>query len=107
METHYHYNTVTEAINELRQMGYTLDFNLEENCITCHPDKFNADEFEIREVYRYEGNSDPADQATVYGIESMNGKKGILVNGYGTGTNNVANAILQKLRLDPKNINSR
>ncbi|MEO8086936.1 MAG: hypothetical protein ABI763_08960 [Bacteroidota bacterium] len=99
MESQYHYETVSEAINELRKRGYTLDFNLEENCITCHPEKFIAYEFEIMEVYRYEGESDPADEATVYGIESKNGKKGILVNGYGTATDENANSILAKLKL--------
>jgi len=99
MEQHYHYATVTEAINELRQKGYTLDFNLEENSLRCETEKFNADEFEIREVYRYEGESDPADEATVYGIESHNGKKGILVNGYGATTSATANSILAKLSM--------
>jgi len=102
MEPHYHYATVTEAINELRSLGYTLDFNLEENCLACGSEKFDAHEFEIKEVYRYEGDTDPADEATVYGIESHNGRKGILVNGYGASTNSVANAILEKLRLHPK-----
>jgi len=99
MESHYHYETVSEAINELRKRGYTLDFNLEENCITCHPEKFAPDEFEIKEVYRYEGESDPADEATVYGIESKSGKKGILVNGFGTATDDIANSMLEKLKV--------
>jgi hypothetical protein len=102
MEPHYHYATVTEAVNELKSRGYTLDFNLEENCISCHEGKFNVDEFEITEVYRYEGNSDPGDEATVYGIESHSGKKGILVNGYGIGTSEMANEILEKLRMHHK-----
>jgi hypothetical protein len=37
-----YYNTVTEAIKQLREKGFTMDFNLEENCIACHPDKFSA-----------------------------------------------------------------
>ena len=99
MEQHYHYATVTEAINDLRQKGYLLDFNIEENCIICNHDKYMMDEFEITEVYRYEGDSDPADEATVYGIESKDGKKGILVNGFGFGTDEAANSILEKLRI--------
>jgi hypothetical protein len=95
----YHYATVTQALNELRANGYTLDFNLEENCISCKEGKFNADEFEIREVYRYEGESDPGDQATVYGIESHNGIKGILVTGYGAGTETMASKVLEKLKM--------
>ena len=97
MERKSHYATVSEAIAELRKKGFTLDFNLEENCLVCHPDKFKVDEFEIVDVYRYEGNSDPADEATVYAIESKSGIKGILVTGYGISTDNMSAEILRKL----------
>lgn len=29
MEQKYHYATVSEAINELKQHGFTMDFNLD------------------------------------------------------------------------------
>ena len=99
MEQNYHYATVTEAINALRAQGFTVDFNLEENCIACHAGKFEPDHFEITEVYRYEGNTDPADEATVYGIESSSGIKGILVTGYGAESDIATDAMLAKLRL--------
>lgn len=99
MEPRYHYSTVSEAINELRKQGYTIDFNLEENCIACNSEKFKADEFEIKEIYRYEGDSDPGDEATVYGIESNTGKKGILVTGYGTSTDFITNKLLEKVKM--------
>jgi hypothetical protein len=99
MEKHYHYETVTEAIEQLRALGYTFDFNLEENCIVCDAEKFKADEFDIVEVYRYEGDSDPADEATVYGIQSKSGIKGVLVTGYGTSLDNsTTTEILKKLK---------
>ncbi|MGG9970293.1 hypothetical protein ACQ33O_00750 [Ferruginibacter sp. SUN002] len=100
MKNHYHYETVTEAIEQLREQGYTLDFNLEENCIVCDTDKFSADEFDIVEIYRYEGDSDPADEATVYGIQSKSGIKGILVTGFGNSSDNsMTNEILKKLKI--------
>ncbi len=97
MESHYHYATVSEALAELRQKGFTVDFNLEENCIVCNNDKFNPDEFDIVEVYRYEGDTDPADEATVYGIESKSGVKGVLVTGYGISGDSMSTELLQKL----------
>src|ERR1700761_6102207 len=97
MENNYHYATVSEAINALKQKGFTVDFNLDENCIVCNTGRFNHDEFEIVETYRYEGNSDPGDEATVYGIESATGIKGILVTGYGISADNTSAAILKKL----------
>ena len=93
----YHYATVSEAVNILRQKGFTEDFNLEENCIVCHPSSFTQEEFEICEVFRYEGNSDPGDEATVYGIISSGGIKGVLVTGYGISSDTLSTAILKKL----------
>ena len=94
-----HYATVSEAITALRKQGFTRDFNLQENCIVCHPDRFTHDEFEIVDVYYYEGNTDPADEATVYAIQSKSGVKGILVTGSGMDTNNVTREILEKLKI--------
>jgi len=97
MNPHYHYETVSQALKELKQRGNTIDFNLEENCISCHHGKFNSDEFSIVDVYRYEGDSDPADEATVYAIESNTGLKGVLVTGFGANTDPVSAEILKKL----------
>lgn len=94
-----HYGTITEAIELLRKEGYTIDFNLEQNCIVCHPDKFHPEDFEIVDVYRYEGDTDPADETTVYAIESKTGLKGILVNGYGPSSNSMSAAMLNKLKI--------
>lgn len=97
MERQLHYATVSEAIEVLKKKGYTTDFNLEENCIVCHQGKFEPSDFEIVDVYRYEGATDPADEATVYAIESKNGLKGILVTGYGISVDSMSAAMLSKL----------
>lgn len=97
MEEHFHYGTISEAINKFRQQGFLIDFNLARNCITCDNTKFRSEEFEIVDVYRYEGDSDPADEATVYAIESKTGLKGLLVTGYGISTDNTTSALLNKL----------
>jgi hypothetical protein len=97
MEPKYHYETISVALEELRKLGFTVDFNLEENCIACGTGKFEADEFEIMHVYRYEGNSDPGDEATVYAIKSNSGVKGVLVTGYGMSDDLISDKILKKL----------
>lgn len=93
----YTYDTVSDAVNGLKKRGYTMDFNLDENCIVCHEDKFNPEDFEIVEVYRFEGNSDPADEAIVYAIESNKGHKGVLVNGYGPSSETMSSEMANKL----------
>ncbi len=93
------YDTVSGAITALRTNGFTEDFNLADNCLICNAQRFNADDFEITEVYRFEGPSDPADEAIVYGIQSKSGLKGVLVNSYGYQSEPLSDAIAKKLHI--------
>jgi|SRR5579871_4627169 len=97
----YNYDTVTQAVNGLKQRGYTFDFNLENNTIVCHatPVSLAPSEFEIDEVYRFEGDSDPADEAVVYAIASKHGHKGVLVNGFGISADEVSDEMIAKLNV--------
>lgn len=98
MQHKTHYDTVSEAIEALRRQGYTFDFNIEGNHVVCSHGKFDTNNFEITDIYRYEGISDPGDEAAVYAIQSSNGLKGILVTGYGPSTDAVSTEMLEKLR---------
>lgn len=100
MKPKVYYATVKDALDKLREQGFTTDFNLEENCIVCHAGKFNASDFEITDVYRYEGDSNPSDEATVYGIESKSGLKGVLVTSFGIYSEKMSDDLLQKLRFN-------
>ncbi|WP_288879928.1 phosphoribosylpyrophosphate synthetase [Pedobacter panaciterrae] len=82
MEWNYHYDTVTKAIEELREKGFVIDFNLRENSLTIENPRFRPEELSIVDIYRYEGDTDPADEVIVYGIASTDGSKGIYVAGY-------------------------
>ena len=93
----YFYETMTDAINDLKARGFILDFNLEENCINCNEEKFQPEDFEIVEVYRFEGETDPADQAVVYAIESKTGLKGILVNAFGIYADAMSDKMIKKI----------
>jgi hypothetical protein len=98
MERDFHYATVSEAIDQLRRRGFTLDFNLEENCIVCHAEKYDPADFTIVDVYRYEGDSDPGDSAAVYALENKDAtKRGILVTNYGANTDTVIVETLKRI----------
>jgi len=92
-----HYATVSEALNKLKEQGFTVDFTIEGNKLASGDETFNADDFDIVDVYRYEGNSDPGDEATVYAIQSKTGVKGTLVTGYGASAEDASPDILKKL----------
>lgn len=96
----YVYDTVSLAVNGLKARGYTTDFNLEENCLVCQDDRYNIEDFEIVEIYRFEGNTDPADEAVVYAVESKKGKKGVLVTGYGASAEGMSAEMARKLSIE-------
>lgn len=99
MSTNYKYATVLEAIKQLRDLGFMVDFNIAGNALTVNDANYDCDDFEITEIYRYEGDSNPDEEATVYGIESKDGVKGILVTSYGMYIEDASEDLLKKLSL--------
>ena len=95
-------DTVSQTIDMLRKEGYVEDFNLQQTCLECREGHFKVfhDEFVIDNVYRFEGNSDPAEEATVYAISSPKyGIKGVLVNGAGIYTSDITDEMLETLQI--------
>lgn len=101
-EKNVHYSTVVEALDKLRRRGFTTDFNIQENCIVSGENRFDPADFEIVEIYRYEGTTDPGDEAVVYGIESTGGDRGVLVSGYGPTEDPMVTEIIGNMKVRPK-----
>lgn len=98
----YSYDTVSEAMNDLRKRGYTHDFAIyaEKECLVCGETALNLspEEFYIDEFYRFEGDSDPGDEMVVYAISSEKyGLKGIVVNAFGTYADSKVSKIVKHL----------
>jgi hypothetical protein len=80
------YTTLTEAISDLIQQGYILNFNINSDCIECPSNhlKLKPNEFEVDSVYRFQEMSDVDNESILYVISSIeNNAKGLLVNAYG------------------------
>jgi hypothetical protein len=77
--------TVIEIINKLRDNDYADDFEIVDGKIHAKnsDESFNPDELIIDKTYRYEGDSNPDDNAVVYAITGKSGTKGILLDSYG------------------------
>ncbi len=99
------YDTLSEAISALQQQGYTKDFNLKSNCLHCAADdiELRPADFDIVDVYRFEGPTDPGDEAVLYAIEGKDGSKGMLVDAYGTYAEAISPEMAEKLRYTPEN----
>ena len=94
METRYHYTTVINALKELNEKGFVIDFNLHENEIINHPNNYK-----ITDIYRYDGGNNPDEEATVYGIESISGEKGVFVAGGSANSNTIAAKVLNNVEI--------
>ena len=84
-----HPETVSAALTQLAEEGYTADFSPHAHGLHCEAcGKGHAAEAALVEkVYRFEGASDPDDQAIVLGLRCPAcGIKGVLVTGYGPST---------------------
>lgn len=93
--------TLSEILTKLQKEGYTADFNLEQHFLTGRSTavQLAADEFVVDRHYRFEGNSDPGDEAVVYAISSAKYHlKGTLVNGYGLSTNGATDELVRALQ---------
>ncbi|WP_430405043.1 phosphoribosylpyrophosphate synthetase [Fluviicola sp.] len=82
------YETVTEAVNDLKKRGYTSDLSMEadKDYLFCNSTatELSPEDFTIDELYRFEGMTDPGDEMIVYAISSSEKNiKGIVVNAFG------------------------
>lgn len=78
--------TVSEAVNELAAMGYGDDLRFDDGVLRCsrcgetHP----SQDADVEQVRRFEGQSDPADEAIVLALRCPHcGAGGVLVSPYG------------------------
>ncbi len=94
-------STLVDTINALGKEGYTEDFNLKHDWIefSDKDHKILYNEFHIDKYFRFEGNTDPADECILYAITSEKYDiKGVLVNGYGISSEVISNEMLEKLK---------
>ncbi len=99
METSY--TSLSVAIRELQEEGYTEDFNLCNAGVENKTKKtiYPADKLEVVKYYRFEGKSNPADNTVLYVIETATGEKGLLVDAYGAYSGHIPRGLVAKLRI--------
>jgi hypothetical protein len=95
------YDTLSEALTDLKRRGYKEDFNLKHTCVECkslglylEPDSFTVEEF-----YRFEGASNPDDNSIVFAIASNDGLKGTLIDAYGAYAESLTPDMIKKLKM--------
>lgn len=79
------YYTKKDAIDHLQQMGYKLDFIIENENLLCiqKSELINPDDFEITETYRFDSDESRDGGYVIYAVKSAHkGLKGILATSY-------------------------
>lgn len=95
------YDTLSEAVNALQKEGYTEDFRMKFDCLSCEGTdlSYRTDQFEVTSVYRFEGMSDPDDNSVLYTIEAEDGRKGMLIDAYGVYADPISIELIEKLKM--------
>ena len=78
--------SVTEAIALLEADGYRSDFSFSDETVRCHAcGKFHPPtQLVVRHTFRFEGDTDPGDEAIVVGVECPAcGSRAIVVSAFG------------------------
>ncbi len=99
--------TLSEVLDNLKKEGYTIDFNLADSCLICHQNslQIHPEDFIVDRHYRFEGDTDPGDEAIVYAISSnKHNVKGTLVNGYGLYSDEMTSEMVKALHQKTENI---
>ncbi len=98
-------NTLTSCVNKAVQDGYTDNFKVEQDSLHSSKKEKNyaPDQISVKNFYRFEGQSDPADSSIMYVIETSDGVKGTLVDAYGA----YADENVNKFIADVEEINKK
>ncbi len=73
-------------MNQLEALGYTDQLTIDRDGVHCHAcgTHHQPDRIVVTHTFRYEGPTDPADEAIVLGVECPEcGQRGIVVSAYG------------------------
>ena len=95
------FSTLGEALEALRKEGYTESFMIDDHGMRGmeNRNRIRPEDVTIVQYHRFEGTSNPDDMSVVYAIETRDGRKGTLVDAYGTYTNSDVDSFVKKAKM--------
>jgi hypothetical protein len=96
--------SVAGALEEFRRLDFTRGMAVVDGCLTVEGSdrRYRPDQVLIADHRRFEGVSDPSDSSVVYAIETTDGVKGTLVDGYNAYADAAVGEFLQGVRVLPR-----
>lgn len=82
--------TLVQVYQKLKERGITAEFKMNEEGImslSTGKSNYKPEELCVRRSYRFEGDSNPEDNAVLYVLEDNDGNKGTLLDSYGAESN--------------------
>ena len=88
METQ-NFDTLSQAMNTLTDQGYNENFKAKEDKIEAIFSKrtYNPKDLQIKDIFRFEGMTNPGDSTELFAIEAFDGTKGTLTMSYSSSEN--------------------
>lgn len=79
------YTSLGDALEDLKQRGYDLNFEPDETCLYCSQldMRLLEEEFRVDEYYRFEGTDSNNGKGLLLALSSSNGVKGFIIDGIG------------------------
>jgi hypothetical protein len=96
------YMSVAGAVDGLGRRGFTGGLRVVDGSAVGTGETIRTEDLVIREVYRFEGVSDPDDMAVVYGIEGRCGLKATVVDAFGVYSDPALGALLERIAIQRK-----
>lgn len=93
------YNDLADAVESMKEKGFTHSYKLSENTITCEEleREFDVENLKIVDSYSHSSDTDPGSESSVYSIESKDGIKGTLIIGFGMYSDPTKAKLIDKL----------
>lgn len=98
---------LVSILGSLYSLGFETQFKaIEQGLFSLKTQKtFQSDEVEVVRFYRFEGESDPDDNAILYAIITNDGEKGTIVDAYGMYNDSKITNFMQSVRIHCSKLN--
>lgn len=102
-------NTLTGCTNKWTQNGYTDTLTVSKDGLYSEKkDKhYSPAQVKVIDFYRFEGQSDPADNSILYIVETEDGVKGMVVDAYGAYADDAVTKFFRHVEEINKNVEKR
>lgn len=98
--------SLANCLNKMLKEGYTENFKVTEQGLESlhNHNNYKPDQIQVVNFFRFEGQSDPDDNAILYVIETNDGTKGTLVDAYGVYNDPKVSSFMKDVEIIQKKI---